>query len=127
MTTSHETEPAERGPNRLNRTPGKFNLSCGHEVIFSPPPEPSDLVFCYRCDDYRPVEEVHRWIASCSDCLLSRSFMAPQLAVDKAYRHIRLNNSHTVMVMSNRAKSITHQEYWMEYGKIKHRSIVTKS
>lgn len=91
----------------------KYPLSCGHAVIYEPPPTVGDTVYCRICDDYHVVmkskrrpgpqvkrekKNVGRTRVECNDCKFVRTYPTQKEAKTRAQSHaIRLN--HTVIVI----------------------------
>jgi hypothetical protein len=68
-----------RGSPKLNSTLiTAVILECGHSLKFDRNylPNPDDVVFCYRCDDYRKVPLLKEWKLSCDVCRYRRMFGA---------------------------------------------------
>lgn len=75
-------------------------LVCGHEVWFNPPPEPTDIVYCRRCADWRGVTLASvEWFVRCVDCTTSwtRRYGADEMAARvSAAKHAMRYRTHTV-------------------------------
>lgn len=88
--------------------PQNVYLKCGHQNSFWPPPNLDDLVYCWKCDDWRRVTggNIHRQIKrlKCEDCNFSRDYI---MSLDhlriRAETHM-LRYGHTVKIWDENGK-----------------------
>ncbi len=79
------------------------NLSCNHVGNFTPTPKGGDLVWCYRCQNWREFVEVILgepvYRVRCTSCHYPRSFGADKNAAYlAANRHLSRHPSHKIRI-----------------------------